>query len=269
MTESVNRDTVLKIDTLTISYDGKVVVKDLSADIVDVAGRGQVISLLGPSGIGKTTLIKALAGLIPATHGTVEVYHEGEKKLIPVERGMIGVVAQKYPLLRHRTVFGNLMVAARKRKHSSEEDEARCMKYLERFGIGDLKNRYPVQLSGGQRQRVAIIQQLIRSEHFILLDEPFTGLDPIMKQEACELIREVADMNELNTIIVVTHGIQEALCVSDTIWMIGRDKDDAGKVIPGASIKKVIDLSGNTGKNLSCANHCDSAKAIEKEFVSL
>jgi len=269
MAESIPRDIVLKINDLTVSYDDKVVVKNLSAEIQDVPGRGQVISVLGPSGIGKTTLIKALAGLIPITHGTVEVFHEGEKKLLPVERGMIGVVAQKYPLLRHRTVFGNLMVAARKREHSNEEDEERCMKYLNRFGIADLKLRYPVQLSGGQRQRVAIIQQLIRSEHFILLDEPFSGLDPIMKQEACALIREVADMNELNTIIVVTHGIQEALCVSDSIWMIGRDKSDDGKAIAGACIKKVVELTGNTVNNLSCSNHCEAAKEIEREFARL
>ncbi len=106
----------------------------------------------------------------------------------------------------------------------------------------DRANVYPAQLSGGQRQRVAIAQQFMCSEHFLLLDEPFSGLDPMAIDRVCEMLNEVAGLHELNTIVVVTHDISAALEVSDTIWLMGRDRDAAGKIIPGAKIQTSYNL---------------------------
>ena len=114
--------------------------------------------------------------------------------------------------------------------------------FLERFNLMDRAGLYPAQLSGGQKQRVAIAQQFMCSEHFLLLDEPFSGLDPMAIDRVCELLAEVACMHEMNTIVVVTHDIAAALEVADTIWLMGRDRDAEGKIIPGARIQESYNL---------------------------
>ena len=97
------------------------------------------------------------------------------------------------------------------------------MALLKEFELEDKFNLYPAQLSGGQRQRCAIIQQILCSEHFLLMDEPFSGLDLLMLEKTCELITKVADMDDLNTIIVVTHDVTAACSVADHLWLMGRD----------------------------------------------
>jgi polar amino acid transport system ATP-binding protein/sulfate transport system ATP-binding protein len=160
----------------------------------------------------------------------------------PVRRGMVGVVAQNYPLFMHRTVLGNLVVAGTRSGLSHRQATEKARSYLERFGLTDRAGIYPAQLSGGQRQRVAIAQQFMCSENFLLLDEPFSGLDPMAIDRVAELLNEVACMHELNTIIVVTHDISAALEVADTIWLMGRDRDAEGKIIPGARIQESYNL---------------------------
>jgi len=161
-----------------------------------------------------------------------------------VQPGEVGVVAQNYPLFNHRTVWGNLMVAARMHGAPVAQARERCLGLLEQFGMGDSAARYPLALSGGQRQRVAIAQQLLCSSHFLLMDEPFSGLDPLAKTQVCETIRQVSTTNELNTIIVVTHDVESAIRIADTLWVLGRDRDAAGRPVAGASIKARYDLAG-------------------------
>ncbi|HSG40400.1 MAG TPA: ATP-binding cassette domain-containing protein, partial [Thermoanaerobaculia bacterium] len=139
-------------------------------------------------------------------------------------------------------VLGNLMVAGRKAGLSRDAAREKAMGFLTRFGMEDKAKNYPPQLSGGQRQRVAIAQQFMCSENLLLLDEPFSGLDPMAIDRVCELLNEVACMHELNTIIVVTHDISAALEVADTIWLMGRDRDAEGKIIPGARIQESYNL---------------------------
>jgi NitT/TauT family transport system ATP-binding protein len=112
---------------------------------------------------------------------------------------------------------------------------------LNTFELGDKKDLYPAQLSGGQKQRVAIIQQVLCSEHFILMDEPFSGLDILMEDKTLDLIMRVANSGQ-NTVIVVTHDVSAAAAICDHIWMLGRDRDANGAVIPGARIVKNYDL---------------------------
>jgi polar amino acid transport system ATP-binding protein/sulfate transport system ATP-binding protein len=113
---------------------------------------------------------------------------------------------------------------------------------LQRFGLDAYANRYPVQLSGGQRQRVAIAQQFVCSQHYLLMDEPFSGLDPLATENVCRLVTEVANLHDLNTIIVVTHNIEAAIQVADTVIILGRDRNAAGEPIPGARVQEKIDL---------------------------
>lgn len=235
-------ETLLKVDHVSLSYDDKVILRDVNAEIRDIVrtGRtqGQVVGFLGPSGIGKTQLFRIIAGLNQPTSGQVLV----NSTLTPVKAGMVGVVAQSYPLFENRTIFSNLLLAAKQMNQNSDVAQEKVMTYLKRLDMLDQAQLYPAQISGGQRQRVAIAQQLLCSEHFLLMDEPFSGLDLMMEAKVCELINEIACLDELNTIIVVTHDVTAAATVADHLWLMGRDRDAAGNVIPGARIQETYDL---------------------------
>jgi polar amino acid transport system ATP-binding protein/sulfate transport system ATP-binding protein len=198
---------------------------------------GQIVGLLGPSGVGKTRLLRIIAGLDEPDSGAAL----GPKDT-PLLPGTVGVVFQNYPLLRHRTVLRNLEIAGAANDMPASEATAKAQALLQRFELFDRASYYPAQLSGGQRQRVAIAQQLVRQKSLLLMDEPFSGLDPAALEEVMELIVEVANMDELNTIILVTHDIHSAMMVSDTVFMLGRDRDPGGKVISGARIQATYDL---------------------------
>jgi ABC-type nitrate/sulfonate/bicarbonate transport system ATPase subunit len=232
---------LVTIDNLSVSYDAPIlsgVQGSIDNIIRDGMTQGQVVCLLGPSGIGKTQLFRCIAGLqTPASGG---VYINGQKR--PVTPGEVGVVAQNYPLLNHRTILGNLLVAARKKTANEKEAIEKSIALLDQLGLSDKALAYPASLSGGQRQRVAIAQQLLCSSHFLLMDEPFSGLDPHAKTKVCEMILKVSTADELNTTIVITHDIESSVRIADTIWLLGRDLDANGRLIPGAKIKYRYDL---------------------------
>jgi polar amino acid transport system ATP-binding protein/sulfate transport system ATP-binding protein len=237
-----NGPTILKASNISLTLGGNVILRDVDLEVRDLRRpgvvTGQVVGLLGPSGIGKTRLFRILAGLDEPTAGHVLIGEEG----FPVERGMVGVVAQNYPLFPHRTVLGNLVVAGRQAGLSSAQAREKASSFLKRFRLEDRARLYPAQLSGGQQQRVAIAQQFMCSEHFLLMDEPFSGLDPIAVERVSEVIAEVAGLHELNTIIVVTHDIPAAIEVADHLWLLGRDRDSGGRIVPGARIQGSYNL---------------------------
>jgi polar amino acid transport system ATP-binding protein/sulfate transport system ATP-binding protein len=159
-----------------------------------------------------------------------------------VTPGLVGMVAQSYPLFPWRTVEGNLRVALEHASLDADAKGKRIDEYLTLFGLSGKKELYPAQLSGGMRQRVSIIRELLCSEHYLVMDEPFTGLDPIMKDRLCETISKVAQIHEHNTIFVVAHDIEALIKISDCLWLFGRDKDEKGQYVPGATIKKAYNL---------------------------
>lgn len=234
--------TLLKATDVSLALGGKQILRDVSLEIRDVRRpdhvTGQVVGLLGPSGIGKTQLFRILAGLNQPDRGTVLVGEEA----IPVSRGMVGVVAQNYPLFNHRRVLGNLCVAGRRAGLTREGARSKAERLLAHFKLEDAASKYPMQLSGGQRQRAAIAQQFMCSERFLLMDEPFSGLDLVQIQKVIALIHEVASLHEFNTIIIVTHDISASLEVADTLWLLGRDRDAQGNFLPGARIQTTYDL---------------------------
>ena len=237
------RGTILKATDVSLTLGKNVILRDLNLEIRDIYRpgyiTGQIVGLLGPSGIGKTRLFRILSGIDRPDTGSVLVGEKG----VPVERGMVGVVAQNYPLFEHRTVAGNLELAARCAGLKSSVCSEKAVELLKRFCLEDRADLYPCQLSGGQRQRVAIAQQFLCSEHFVLMDEPFSGLDLIAVEQVCKMIAEAANSNEMNTVIVVTHDIAAAVTVADTIWLLGRGHDEHGKIIPGAKVKKTYNLA--------------------------
>ncbi len=236
------RETLLKIEGVNQVLGGKPILRDVNLQVRNVVRpnmeQGQVVSLLGPSGMGKTRLFRIMAGLDRPDSGAVLV---GEKQE-PVTRGRVGVVFQHYPLFDHRTVLSNLVVAGRQVGLSKAQAAETGRGFLKRFGLEGNEDKYPAQLSGGMRQRVAIAQQFMCSDDLLLMDEPFSGLDPLAVSRMIEFIQEVAAQDETKTIVIVTHDITAAIEVSDTIWMLGRDRDAEGKAIPGARIQQEHNL---------------------------
>jgi len=236
------KETIVDVKNVTHSYGDHTILRDLNFTVRDITRpdsiTGQVVALLGPSGMGKTTLFRVLAGLMPPTKGEIRIGADG----VPVRAGMVGVVFQNYQLFEHRTVLGNLTIAASQTCKSSSEACDKSIDMLKRFGLEDFAKRYPSQLSGGQRQRVAIAQQFLCSRHFLLMDEPFSGLDPLAVDRVCSLVTEVANVHELNTIIVVTHNIEAGLRVADTAILLGRDRNPDGTPVPGARVQATYDL---------------------------
>jgi NitT/TauT family transport system ATP-binding protein len=235
-------DTILKVAGVSKTLGGRQILRDLELEIKDLHRpgytQGQVVGLLGPSGVGKTTLFRILAGLDAPDSGYVLL----EKECTPVQRGMVGVVAQNYPLFAHRTVLGNLTVAGRQTGLSGRDAQEKGRELLKRFGLEEHAAKYPAQLSGGQRQRVAILQQFMCSEHFLLMDEPFSGLDPLAVDKLCAFIDEMARSDELETFIIVSHDISAVLQVADTVWLLGRDRDAEGRPVDGAHVQQTINL---------------------------
>jgi polar amino acid transport system ATP-binding protein/sulfate transport system ATP-binding protein len=213
-------DTLLKVDHVSLSYDDKVILRDVNAEIRDIVRadctQGQVVGFLGPSGIGKTQLFRIIAGLNQPTSGQVLV----NSTLTPVKAGMVGVVAQNYPLFENRTIFSNLILAAKQIEKNSDAAHEKVLKYLKRLDMIECSQLY----------------------HFLLMDEPFSGLDLVMEAKVCELINEIACLDELNTIIVVTHDVTAAATVADHLWLMGRDRDAGGNIVPGARIQETYDL---------------------------
>lgn len=234
------KDVLVAIQDINLSFDGKPVLNGVNAEVRDIVRpgcvTGQIVGILGPSGIGKTQLSRIMTGLQKPTSGDVKVGIAG----VPVEAGLVGYVAQKYPLLRHRTILGNLLIAAKK-GGAGKGAKDKAMGYLKKFDLAEKWDQYPTQLSGGQQQRVAIAQQLLCSEHFLILDEPTTGLDPVMKDRVCDLVKTVSGMAEENTIFVVTHDIASILTIADTLWLLGRVKKEDGSP-DGARILHTYDL---------------------------
>lgn len=235
-------DTLLTVKDLSLKFGDKLILRDINLEIKDIVTQnsitGQVITLLGKSGVGKSQLMLTIAGLQSPTSGQVLV----GKDQVPVEPGIIGMVLQDYPLFEHRTVIANMELVS--------DDKEKIDYYLHEFDIYDCKQKYPPNLSGGQRQRSAIVQQLLCSDKFILLDEPFSGLDPVATEKLCRNINKVANQNSENTVIISSHILEPSLAISDTVWMIGHEyvqltEDPVGpkQKVEGAKILRHIDLA--------------------------
>lgn len=191
-------------------------VKNVSFEIE----KGHLIGLLGPSGGGKTSILRMLAGLETPDSGEIRFHGETVTDIPPQERG-IGFVFQSYALFKHMTVFDNIAFGLKVKKAPKAKIKDKVMELVELTGLGGFEQRYPHQLSGGQRQRVAFARALAPEPQLLLLDEPFAAIDAKIRQELRSWLRELIERVGI-TSIFVTHDQDEAIEVADEIMIINQ-----------------------------------------------
>ena len=213
---------LLEAKNLAQSFDGQKIIKDVSIEL----DKNEIVSLIGTSGVGKTTLFQILSGLHKPTVG--EIYLEGEN--ITGQPGKISYMLQKDLLLPYRTIEDNialpLIIQGERKKYARKKIQP----YFEEFGLEGTQKKFPSQLSGGMRQRAALLRTYMYSHNVVLLDEPFSALDAITKHEMHKWYLNIVKKVNLSTIFV-THDINEAIYLSDRVYVM------AGK--PGTMIKEI------------------------------
>lgn len=265
------KETLLYVENLTVAYEDNVIIKDINIIEKDVVREGkdctgQVLAFVGRSGRGKSTFFKALTGLVSATSGRIMI--KDFESPVPetaklVKEGDIGFVDQKYTLFRHKTVREALKFSLRKTHFSNDEKEKKINQYLNEWGLTNCADKYPNELSGGQRQRTAIIEQLFSSDQFIVLDEPFSGLDVGNIQEVKKAFELLSNSSEYNTVIFSTHDIELALELAQVIYVIGYPTINAVQQSYATIVAK-YDLRE---MGLAWKDYCEDHLKLSKEII--
>jgi ABC-type nitrate/sulfonate/bicarbonate transport system ATPase subunit len=269
------KETLLYIENLSVAYDNTIIIKDITLTEKDVVregveNTGQVIAFVGRSGRGKSTFFKALTGLIPIHKGKILIkdFEASEPNVAKVvKEGNIGFVDQKYTLFRHKTVHQALKFALRKTKLSETEKEAKIKEYVSKWGLDTCIDKYPNELSGGQRQRTAIIEQLFSSDQFIVMDEPFSGLDVGNIEEVKKSFDLLSSTSDYNTVVFSTHDIELALELAQTIYVIGHPTIGGVKQTYGTIVAKYDLRDMGIAWKEFCEDHTQLAKEIIHQMM--
>ena len=198
---------MLTVKDLALSYGGATPV--LEGVSLTVA-RGQFVSLVGPSGSGKSSLLRAIMGLQPIQAGSIET---------DVKRDDIGMLFQDDALLPWRTAEENVALGLRLKGAAKGTALASARQWLTRLNLYGLSERFPRQLSGGQRKRVALAQVLAREPKFLLMDEPFASLDAIVRARVTQDLMRLVEQRGIS-VLLVTHDLEEALALSDVVCLM-------------------------------------------------
>ena len=204
----------IKFENLYKSFGSNHVLKDINLEIEE----GQLVTLLGPSGCGKSTLLRCLAGLESVTSGKVYLDGKDITNVDPKNRG-IGMVFQQYSLFPNMTALQNVKFGLAMKKVDKQEADVRSKKILEVVGLGDKMDHYPSQMSGGQQQRAALARAIVTEPKVLLLDEPLSAIDALLRHSLQVEIRRIQQSLGI-TAIFVTHDQEEAMVMSDKIHLM-------------------------------------------------
>lgn len=223
MTTATVDDRIVMTD-LVKRYGARTVVKGVSADV----RRGEVVGLLGPNGAGKTTTFYMVVGLVRPDSGSVALVRAGASRDItgaPMHeraRAGIGYLAQENSIFRKLSVGDNLRLIWEMNGVEAGERERRLPALLSEFGLGDLIDARGDSLSGGERRRVEIARAIATEPAFLLLDEPFTGIDPIAVADIQAMIRQLRDRGL--GILITDHQVRETLAIVDRAYILNDGK---------------------------------------------
>lgn len=202
---------LLTIENVTKKYGNMVVIDDINIHLEE----GEIVSLLGVSGAGKTTLFNVISGLSKPDGGRVML--KGED--ITSKPGSISYMLQKDLLMQHKKVIDNVSLPLVINGMSKKDAREKAEQYFEEFGLAGYEYKYPSELSGGMRQRAALLRTYLGSNGTALLDEPFSALDTITKSSIHKWYLEVMQHINLSTLFI-THDIDEAILLSDRIYIL-------------------------------------------------
>lgn len=230
----------LKVEHLAKSYKKRAVVKDVSLEVE----AGQVIGLLGPNGAGKTTTFYMIVGLVTNDKGRITLDHE-DLTMLPMHaraRRGIGYLPQESSVFRKLSVRDNIMAILETRKElNSEEREAALDSLVAEFNIGHIVNSLGMSLSGGERRRVEIARALAAEPKFILLDEPFAGVDPISVIDIKKIIQQLR--NRGIGVLITDHNVRETLAVCERAYIVSQGEliatGNAQQILANQQVKEV------------------------------
>ena len=223
---------MLELKNMKKSYDGTVVLKDISLDIEE----GEIVSILGPSGCGKTTLLNLILGIVDADGGKI-IFNGEDLTDVPMEKRGFNIVFQDYALFPNLNVYQNITYGLRNKPEISSEEEVEELISL--LGLEEHLSKRIGQLSGGQKQRVALARTMVMKPKILLLDEPLSALDGVIKESIKDRIKTIAKEYNLTTIIV-THDPEEALTLSDRVMIINE-----GEIAQFARPEEIIEKPEN------------------------
>jgi ABC-type nitrate/sulfonate/bicarbonate transport system ATPase subunit len=213
----------LTAQNISVRFDGVEIIQDISIEL----NKGEIVCLLGVSGVGKSTLFNVLSGLIVPEVGIVKIDDED----ITGKAGKVSYMLQKDLLLPFKTILDNVslpLLIKGEKKHKARETAS---VFFDEFGLDGTQKKYPHQLSGGMRQRAALLRTYLFSDQVALLDEPFSALDTITKSNIHQWYLKVMEQIKLSTLFI-THDIDESILLSDRIYIM------TGK--PGRITKEII-----------------------------
>lgn len=224
---------VLKATHLAKSYKSRQVVRDVSLEVES----GQIVGLLGPNGAGKTTTFYMIVGIVPLDKGEITLdqtdltYHPMHERA----RQGIGYLPQEASVFRKLSVYDNIMAILQTRKELSQEQrEAEADALIDEFNINHIRNSTGMALSGGERRRVEIARALAAKPQFILLDEPFAGVDPISVGDIKQIIQQLK--NKGLGVLITDHNVRETLDVCEKAYIVSQ-----GELIASGTASQVLD----------------------------
>nr|WP_269808243.1 ABC transporter ATP-binding protein [Bacillus pretiosus] len=269
---------VIQFNHVSKAYeDGTKAVDSLHLEI----NKGEFFVLIGPSGCGKTTTMKMINRLIETTEGSILIDGKDIQQYnINELRWNIGYVLQQIALFPHMTIAENIAVVPEMRKWSKEKIKARVDELLQMVGLDPdvYRNRMPDELSGGQKQRVGVVRALAANPKIVLMDEPFSALDPLSREQ---LQKDIVQLQKKiqKTIVFVTHDMQEALSLGDRICIMKEGKvvqlDTPEGIIHNPKNEFVEEFIGNRGrhwyegKSIEDVLPLDESMRIEGDALSL
>jgi ABC-type multidrug transport system ATPase subunit len=268
---------LLVVENLCVAYGNKIIIRDIGTEQIPFAikdvkranmQQGQTVAVLGRSGRGKSTFFKAITGIVQPNSGSIKIPdYKQDGNFRTVKEGDVGFVQQNFPLSRNQTIYQMLQNAAAQGKIDAGERNSIINNHIENWGLKEQRNLAPNQLSGGQKQRVAIIEQLLCSHHFMVFDEPFSGLDVCNIEDVRDSFRKITTSNEINTIIFSTHDIDLAVELADQIYIIGYEQNTHGQFVPGGTLVGYYDLKKlDLAWQDFSAGHRDLVDMIKKQF---